>query len=242
MRRHHKVIANWAKRFVIGPRRTLLDCLSRELQIAQVPRGFDFPRPEPLPFESVGPIRRLGTAELSADLPFKPDGRRPLVFATMGTLQGGRVHVFRAIARACRDAGAELVVAHGGLLDKSQAESIGADHVFDFVPQPAVLAQASLCVSHAGLNTVLDCLEAGVPMVVRPIAFDQKGATARILFHGIGERMAPLRDSRALARQIARFRSERSYRERLGFLSAEVSEAGGTVRAADLIDEVLTSG
>lgn len=239
MRRHHQVVSAWADRFGIGPRETLADCLSSKAQVAQIVRGFDFPRPEPIAFEAVGPIRRTGREETEAPLPFAPDRRRPLVFATMGTLQGGRLAVFQAIARACRTSGAELVVAHGGLLDRRQAMSIGADHVFDFVPQRAMLATADLCVSHAGLNTVLDCIAAGVPMLVRPIAFDQKGSTARVLAHGIGERMAPLRDRRGLAGQIRRVAGNAAMKERLQSLAAEVRTAGGTRRAADIVEGIL---
>ena len=239
MRRHYRVISRWAERFGIGPRRTMTDCLSAQAQIAQVSRSFDFPRPEPVPFQGVGPIRRPGREETDAPLPFTPDERRPLVFATMGTLQGGRLPVFRAIARACREAGAELVVAHGGLLDQHAAEAIGADHVFDFVPQRAILKRATLCISHAGLNTVLDCLAAGVPMIVRPIAFDQKGTTARIVARGIGERMAPLWNRRALSSQVTRLLTDSAYAKRLEPLSRDLRSAGGTARAADIVQSVL---
>jgi zeaxanthin glucosyltransferase len=242
MRPHYRVISTWADRFRIGPRRTLIDCLSPQGQIAQVTRGFDFPRPLPIPFEAVGPIRNPDSTALEAPIPFNPDGKRPLVFATMGTLQGGRLRVFQALARACKDVGAELVVAHGGLLDRRRAESIGADHVFPFVPQRAVLARAALCASHAGLNTVLDCLAAAVPMIVRPIAFDQKGTTSRILRCGVGERMAPLWHNQALAAQIERVLTDHSFRNRLEPLSAEIQNAGGTTRAADIVEAVLQEG
>jgi zeaxanthin glucosyltransferase len=238
MRSHYRVISTWADRFRIGPRRTLIDCLSLQGQVAQVTRGFDFPRPLPIPFEAVGPMRNPDSTELEAPIPFNPDGRRPLVFATMGTLQGGRLRVFRALARACKNVGAELVVAHGGLLDRRRAESIGADHVFDFVPQRAVLARAALCVSHAGLNTVLDCLASAVPMIVRPIAFDQKGTTSRILSCGVGERMVPLWNARALAAQIDRVLTDQNYRKSIEPLSAEIRNAGGTARAADIVEAV----
>ncbi|MDQ3078742.1 MAG: glycosyltransferase [Pseudomonadota bacterium] len=241
MRRHYNVISGWADRFDIGPRSTLIDCLSPEAQIAQVTRGFDFPRPEPIPFRAVGPIRSLQAPKVDVSLPFTPDGLRPLVFATMGTLQGGRLRVFKAIARACRAAGAELVVAHGGLLSKRQAESIGADYVFDFVPQREILTRAALCVSHAGLNTVMDCIAAAVPMIVRPIAFDQKGTTARILARQIGERMAPLWDRPALAAQVDRLLTSPDFPRRLDPLTAELRRAGGALSAADIVEGVLAN-
>lgn len=238
MRPHFRIIEDWAHAHGIRAR-TLVDCLSPTTSIAQVTRGFDFPRPEPIPFHAVGPIRPPGDRDLDLPLPFTPDPDRPLVFATMGTLQGGRLRVFRAIARACRAVGAQLAVAHAGLLSERQARSIGADHVADFLPQRALLRRADLCVSHAGLNTVLDCLAAGVPQIVRPIAFDQKGSTARLLTHGLGERMAPLWNAPALADQIRRLLFDTELKARCRTAAQEVAAAGGVTRAADLVEAVL---
>ena len=50
-----------------------------------------------------------------------------------------------------------------------------------------LLRQASLCITHAGLNTALEALANGVPMVAIPVGFDQPGVAARIQYHRVGE-------------------------------------------------------
>ena len=235
-RRQHRVIARWSDRFGLEPRRrTLHDCLSPDTQVAQVVCGYDLPRPEPLPFEGVGPIRRPEEEAGGDQLPFAFDPSRPLVFATFGTLQGGRIHLFRAIADACREAGADLLVVHGGQLSTAQAKGIGATFITDFVPYRAVLKRATLCITHGGSNTVLDALACAVPLLVRPVAFDQKGNLARILHHGFGERLA----RRGIADQIRQVLGDPTYQARCSRIAHEIAQAGGRARAADIAEGVL---
>jgi len=47
-------------------------------------------------------------------------------------------------------------------------------------PQLELLKQASVCITHAGLNTVLESLAQGVPQVAIPVTYDQPGVAARI--------------------------------------------------------------
>jgi MGT family glycosyltransferase len=54
-------------------------------------------------------------------------------------------------------------------------------------PQIELLKRAALCITHAGLNTALESLAQGVPMVAIPIGYDQPGVAARIAHHGVGE-------------------------------------------------------
>jgi zeaxanthin glucosyltransferase len=238
MRRQNATIAAWAGRFGLGPWRSLQDCLSPTLQIAQTLAAFDFPRPAASPLHHVGPIRTAEPA--TGSLPFAIDPARPLVFATFGTLQGHRLDVFRAAARACRALGAQLLVAHGGRLDARQAASIGADVVTDFVPYPAAMARADVCLTHGGSATVLAALEAGTPILAVPIAFDQPGNAARVAHHRVGEHL-PLRrlTPRRLRAALDRLLSDDGVRRRAARLGREVAASGGTARACDLIERHL---
>jgi zeaxanthin glucosyltransferase len=232
--RQRRAIETWSDRFGIGRRASLEDCLSPSLQIAQISAEFDFPRPPATPFRAVGRIRSAGEETV---LGFELDPGRPFVFASLGTLQGGRLRLFRAIAKACRAAGAQLLVAHCGLLSPSDASDVGADFVTDFAPQQAVLARADLCITHAGLNTVLDALVAGVPLLALPIAFDQPGVAARIIHHQVGERLAPWRASPArLQRLIEQVLGDPRYRANAVRQGEDINLAGGLEAAADLIE------
>ena len=230
-RKHNRVIAAWATRWKLPPWRTLHDCLPA-VQIAQVVEAFDFPRPAPSPVHAVGPIRR--SEPLDAALPFTIDPGKPFVFASLGTVQGHRWRRFRAMSRAVHAAGGQIFVGHCGKLTERQQARIGADFTADFIPQRAALRQASLTICHAGMNTVLDSLEAGVPLLVRPIAFDQKGSTARLIHHRLGERMG--RGQKALNAQVKRMLGDAALKQRLRAITGDFAVSGGTARAVELIE------
>lgn len=236
-RRQNRVIALWAERFGLSPHASLQDCLGPH-QLAQMVRGFDLPRPEPLPFVPVGPLRR---PEELADrsLPFRLPADRPLVFASMGTLLGGEIKVWRALAAACRTAGAALVLTHGGRLNDADSQSLDVHHAAGFLPYRPVLRHATLCITHGGSNTVLDTLSCGVPLLVRPVGFDQPGNLARIRHHGLGEALAPLRRPKAIAEQIRRLLTDDATKARCRAVAVELADAGGAARAADEVEAAL---
>lgn len=55
-----------------------------------------------------------------------------------------------------------------------------------WAPQPEVLAQTDVAIIHGGAASVLECIDAEVPMIVYPKATDQCGNAARVVFHGLG--------------------------------------------------------
>jgi zeaxanthin glucosyltransferase len=171
------------------------------------------------------------------------DGR-PLVYASLGTLQGGRVSLFRRIAEAARELELQLVIAHGGGLDARAAASLpGSPAVFDFVPQDEVLRHASLAVLHGGLNTVMDALAAAVPIAAIPIAFEQGAIAARLAHAGAGRRVG--RRFLTVGRLAAAMQdvlATPACAEASKRIAAEIGRAGGVARAADIVEAVLQTG
>jgi zeaxanthin glucosyltransferase len=239
---HARAIRDAARLLGLPPRSHLAQCLSPYLQLSQTTPGFDFPRTQlPAHFHAVGPLRPPPQSELPLGLTVSAN--KTFVFASLGTMQGNRVRLFQRIARACRGLDAQLLLAHCGGLDAAQVRAVaqaGATWVTDFAPQRAALARADVVVSHAGLNTVLDALVAGTPMLALPIAFDHPGAAARLAHAGAGLSLSPrLASAGAIRRRLERLLSEGSFRERARRLGAEVVSAGGSVRAADLIEQAF---
>jgi MGT family glycosyltransferase len=188
------------------------DSVSKLLQISQQPAAFDFPRDRlPASFYYAGPLRRAPIREIP--FPWDRLDGRPLVYASLGTLQNAREPVFRLFSEACAEFPVQLVMTHGGGLSDDVASSFpGNPLVVSYAPQMEVLARATLTLTHAGLNTVLDSLANGVPLVAVPLTYEQPAIARRVSWCGVGETI-PFSglDLPRLKKAIARVLSDPSY-------------------------------
>ncbi|KQQ87909.1 glycosyltransferase [Massilia sp. Leaf139] len=242
---HQRAIEDASRRLGIPVRGALHECLSPLAQISQTVAAFDFPRTQlPDTFHHVGPLRAASHKAPSRIEPLPDiDPDRPFIFASLGTLQGHRFDLFKRIAKACRRIDVQLLVAHCGGLDARRAQALGrhgATWVCAFAPQEAAIARADAVVSHAGLNTVMDAVANDTPILALPIAFDQPGAAARIRHAGIGLSASPRFTGAAeLARRLRRLLDEPEFARRCAPLAAAVHKAGGSARAADIVEAAL---
>jgi zeaxanthin glucosyltransferase len=83
--------------------------------------------------------------------------------------------------------GTQIVMSVGPILDVAHFKSLPKNAiVVNHVPQIDLLERSTLCITHAGLNTALESLAQGVPMVAIPITNDQPGVAARIVYSKTG--------------------------------------------------------
>jgi len=225
-----------AARLGLPPRRRADQGFSPAAQIAQAVAGIDFPRQGLTEsFHYLGPWR---DPDDEWSLP-NPDGR-PLIFCSLGSLQGSRAAIFHKVATVCHQLGLRVVIAHGGRLDPAEAARLPGDPaVTAYVPQRAVLARCALAITHAGFNTVLDALSFGVPLVAIPLAFEQPATAARLARAGVAEIVGKRAGRKSLRDAISRVLNEGSYRENAARLQVEIAAAGGVARAADLTEACL---
>lgn len=229
-----KAIRRQAKRLGRSDIRFADETWSKRAQISQCVRQLDFPRAQlPDNFHYVGPLRGA-EADLCLDLP--ADGR-PLVFCSLGTLQGSRVRLFRAVASAVAKLPVNLLIAHGGMLSAQEtARFAGQPMVHGMVNQRAVLSRSALAITHCGFNTVLDGLSFGVPLVGLPITFEQPATGARIKRAGVGEILQHRRTAGRIRTAVETVLGTPSYTENAARLASEIAAAGGVKKAAEIIE------
>ena len=107
----------------------------------------------------------------------------------MGTLVNGLKHVYKTILNATAQLPEiQVVLSVGENVKRDDLGTVPSNAiVVRTAPQIELLKRAALCITHAGLNTALESLGQGVPMVAIPVGYDQPGVAARIAHHGVGE-------------------------------------------------------
>ena len=209
--------------------------------VAQQPEFFDFPRVG-LPdfFHYTGPWHEQDRDD---DMPFPWErlDDRPLIYASLGTIQNGLNHVYSAMIDAARGLDAQLVISlgrAGGALTVPPSENA---IVVPFAPQLRLLERAALAITHAGMNTALECLTQGVPMVCLPIANDQPGVARRVEWIGAGE-VLPIRQvtAKRLRHALNQVLSDPRYRRNAERCRDRIAATDGAAQAARILHRALS--
>jgi MGT family glycosyltransferase len=210
--------------------------------LTQVPAAFDFPGDHlPPHFHRTGPFHD-GLGRSPVEFPWERLTGAPLIYASMGTMQNGLADVFRTILKALERPGYQVVLSVGPTIPPESLETQRPDTiVVQSAPQLELLKLATLCVTHAGLNTTLESLAQGVPLVAIPITNDQPGVAARILASGTGL-FVPLSDLTAerLTGLVDEVLAQPSFKQRALRMKAEIEKVDGLGMAAELIERAFS--
>jgi len=176
------------------------------------------------------------------DFPWERLTGEPLIYASMGTILNGRMDVFRTIVAAlAKHKDLQLVLSMGDQVDPEQIGPVPSNAIIvKRAPQLELLKQTSVCITHAGLNTVLESLAQGVPQIAIPIAADQPGVAARIAEKqtGVVTSLEKL-TAEHLSTLLIEVLNNSAYRNNARKLQKAIVEANGLSVAADLIEESL---
>lgn len=218
--------------FMEGPPASLNICfIPREFQ----PAGDTFDAS----FHFVGPC--LGQRAIEeAWQPGRKD--RPLLFISLGTTPlNDRPDFFRMCLEAFAGTPWQVAMAIGDRIGMSELGEI-PDNVDAraFFPQLDVLRHADVFLSHTGMNSTMEALYFGVPLVAFPLQPEQEANARRVEDLGLGRRLPAEALSPTLIRTvIAQVRDDQEIRRNLGTMSQRVRGAGGPAAAVDAIEHYL---
>src|SRR5580692_6301188 len=163
--------------------------VSKLAVITQTPKEFDFPGiPWPAQFHYAGPFHD-DEGRGRYPFPWEQLTGKPLIYASLRTPVNGLDDVYKNLLKAVEPLeDVQVVLSVGKNINPENLGPIPSNTlVVRSAPQIELLKRAALCITHAGLNTTLESLAQGVPMVAIPIGYDQPGTAARIAHHKVGE-------------------------------------------------------
>jgi zeaxanthin glucosyltransferase len=215
------------------------DIFSQLAYITQIPKEFDFEDPWlPPQFHHTGPFSDAKSRP-AIDFPWERLTGEPLIYASMGTILNGQADVFRTIVTGvAKHKGTQLVISIGDQLDPKQIGPVPSNAIIvNQVPQLELFKRTSVCITHAGLNTVLESLAEGVPQLAIPVTFDQPGVAARIAAKNTGVTM-PFTNltSDHLSRLLGEVLNNPVYRENARKFQDIISRTNGLSMAADIVE------
>jgi UDP:flavonoid glycosyltransferase YjiC (YdhE family) len=208
------------------------------LNLYSYPAEADYQRANPL-----GPTwHRLDSTvrapETTWDLPQHLAERSgALIYLSLGSLGSADVGLMQRLVDLLGRTSHRVIVSKGPLAEQITLHDNMTGE--GFLPQPAILPQVDLVITHGGNNTVTEAFHHGKPMIVLPLFWDQVDNAQRVDETGFGRRFPAydFADGEFIA-AIDRLLADRALHDRMAAMSSRIKGTSGTVRAADLIEEV----
>ncbi len=174
--------------------------------------------------------------------PEPKDGRRPLVYISLGTVINDRPDFYRTCVEALKDAPAEALIACGRDFDPGTLAPLpGNIRIEPSVDQMAVLARTRLFVTHCGMNSASEGLYMAVPELLYPQTGEQRAVARRVEEMGAGRMLpeAAARDPRKLRALVMQALGDDALSKAASAMRDDLRACGGASAAADFVETVI---
>ncbi|MGM1057965.1 macrolide family glycosyltransferase [Saccharothrix sp. Mg75] len=182
-------------------------------------------------FHFVGPTP--GTWQVAEE--WSPASDAPVLLISLGTVFNTRPEFYRTCVTAFADTGWQVVMSVGALDPALLGPLPPNFSVHARVPQVAVLRHASVFLTHAGMNSVMEAVYHGVPVVAVPRIPEQRAVAARAAELGLGIAL----DAPTAADLRAAVPAATAHRPAAEALGAALRATPGAPVAADVLEGLL---
>lgn len=182
----------------------------------------------------------LGRRAAQSWQPARPD--RPLLFVSLGTVFSYQAEFYRMCMQAFADSEWQIAMAVGGHIDLEALGEIPENvEIRTSFPQPAVLQHASVFLSHAGMNSTMESLYYGVPLVTVAQIEEQAANAARVEELGAGRQLARADLTPQLLREtVETVVADDDIRATAAACSTAMQRGDGPARGADALENHLS--
>ncbi|WP_339180996.1 macrolide family glycosyltransferase [Bacillus sp. FSL R5-0560] len=186
----------------------------------------------------VGPSLGKRTEQESLEI---EKGNGPLMLISLGTAFNAWPEFYKMCIEAFRNSSWQVIMSVGKTIDPESLDEIPANFTIrQSVPQLEVLAKADLFISHGGMNSTMEAMNAGVPLVVIPQMYEQELTAKRVDELGLGVYLPKeeVTVSR-LQEAVQAVSGDQEVLSRVKNVQKDVKEAGGAERAAAEIEAFI---
>jgi UDP:flavonoid glycosyltransferase YjiC (YdhE family) len=205
------------------------------------PEVIDYPRTHPLDqtWHRLDSTVRQGDAAWDVQDHVPGEGR--IVYLSLGSLGCMDVALMQRLIDALDRSDHRVVVSMGPLKDQMRlGERMAGDQ---FLPQPSILPQCDLLLTHGGNNTLCEGFHFGLPMIGLPLFWDQYDNAQRLQDTGYGARL-PTYDwtQDQLLEAVDRLIRDDDLAARMRANATEIQARNGRALGADLLIRVAGGG
>jgi MGT family glycosyltransferase len=201
------------------------------------PEVADYARARPLDATWHRLNSTVRTNEAAFDVQEQVPGDGKVVYLSLGSLGCMDVALMQRLIDAMAETEHRTIVSMGPLKDQMK---LGPNMYGDqFLPQPSILPQCDLLITHGGNNTVCEGFHFGLPMIGLPLFWDQYDNAQRLSETGFGKRLPTYGwEPKELIAAVDRLLSDEVLRARMRSNAEAIRADPGRVSGADLIEQV----
>lgn len=188
-------------------------------------------------FQFLGPMvgRRAQTQSWSP-----PDAQRPLLYISLGSIFTEHPEFYRSCIDAFGDGRWQVAMTIGQTDPAALGPVPARVDPQPWFPQPAVLAHAAAFITHAGMNSTMEALACGVPLITLPQMPEQDVNAERIQQLGVGQRLDPdTVTAETLRATVDAVTASADVATNLERMRDAIASSGGAARGADEIEAHL---
>ncbi len=188
-------------------------------------------------FKFVGPSMQR-REEGVEDFPFASlqASGKPLLYISLGTNFNKQASFYKECITAFKDSTMwQVVMAVGNRVDVDSLGSIPSNFIIrSSVPQLKLLEQVSVFITHGGMNSTMEALYNGVPLIVLPQMGEQKITARQVSALGLGITLqkSTKSGSMELRQAVETIQQTPTYRQQTHHMRQLMLEAGGYQQAA----------
>ncbi|PRW63060.1 macrolide family glycosyltransferase [Actinopolyspora mortivallis] len=168
------------------------------------------------------------------------DPEAPLLFVSLGTAFNNRPEFYRRCLEAFGGTTWEVAMSVGERVDPDELGPLPDNvDVRPRFPQPAVLEHADVFLSHTGMNSTMEALYHGVPLVAYPQMPEQRANAERAEQLGLARILPEEASASTLRRTVEEVAGDERMRAVATATSLGVRSGGGAVAGADALEAHL---